>query len=91
MLLPGVPAAAAEQIATRICAAVRSQRVALRDGPVLRATVSVGIAWNGGTTQTLEELLRRADIALYEAKAAGRDGWQRHHASPARAALAAQV
>ncbi|QKV54547.1 GGDEF domain-containing protein [Comamonas antarctica] len=92
MLLPGVPAAAAEQIATRICAAVRSQRVALRDGPVLRATVSVGIAWNGGgTAQTLEELLRRADIALYDAKAAGRDGWQRHHASPARAALAAQV
>lgn len=91
MLLPGVPAAAAEQIATRICAAVRSQRVALRDGPVLRATVSVGIAWNGGAPQTLDELLRRADMALYEAKAAGRDGWQRHRTSMPRPALAAQV
>lgn len=40
--------------------------------PALRVTVSAGVArWREGDTQT--ELLRRADDAMYEAKAAGRN------------------
>lgn len=77
VLLPNVRPAAAEQIATRICAAVRSQRLALRNGPELRVTVSAGLACNEGVAQKLDELLQRADGALYQAKHAGRDGWQR--------------
>ena len=41
------------------------------EGRPLRVTVSVGAALHGGGP--LEELLRRADAALYRAKRAGRD------------------
>ena len=91
VLLPGVRATAAEQIAARICAAVRAQRLALRDGPVLRVTVSIGVAWNDGSPQTLDEMLQSADTALYQAKGAGRDGWRRDTANAQRPALAIQL
>ncbi|HEY6458113.1 MAG TPA: diguanylate cyclase [Steroidobacteraceae bacterium] len=39
----------------------------------LRVTVSVGGAWMDGTQEGSDELIRRADAALYEAKAAGRN------------------
>ena len=38
-----------------------------------RATVSVGVASICEADRTLDDLLRRADAALYEAKQAGRD------------------
>ncbi len=91
VLLPGVRPAAAEQIAARICAAVRAQRLALRNGPELRVTVSVGLACNDGTPQTLDALLQRADLALYQAKDAGRDGWQRSSASDLPPLLVASI
>ena len=37
------------------------------------STPSIGIALFGGQTQTVEELLKRADLAMYQAKAAGRN------------------
>ncbi len=76
VLLPGVPAATAQQVATRICAAVRDQRLPLPGGAVLQATVSIGLVLTDGSPQTLEGLLHAADAALYQAKAAGRDRWQ---------------
>ncbi len=76
VLLPGVQAATAQQIATRICTAVRAQRLTLPEGTVLQATVSIGLVLTDGTPQTLDELLHAADAALYQAKAAGRDRWQ---------------
>lgn len=88
VLLPGVRAAAAEQIATRICTAVRAQRLVLPQGTVLQVTVSIGLACSDGKLQPLDSQLQRADAALYEAKAAGRDGWQRSPASDLRPALA---
>ena len=43
-----------------------------RPGILRRVTASIGVA--GGTpADTLSELMRRADLSLYEAKAAGRD------------------
>ncbi|MNZ68005.1 putative diguanylate cyclase YcdT [compost metagenome] len=76
VLLPGVQADTAQQITARVCAAVRAQRLDLPDGTVLQATLSIGLAVTGGHPQTLDALLLQADAALYQAKAAGRDGWQ---------------
>ena len=43
------------------------------DGEPLLATVSAGCAAMGPDTETAEQLLRAADVALYMAKRAGRD------------------
>lgn len=80
VLLPGVRASAAQQIATRICTAVRAQRLELPQYAQLKVTVSIGVALTDNAPQTLAEMLQRADVALYQAKAAGRDGWQLHGA-----------
>lgn len=89
VLLPGVRASAAQQIATRICMAVRAQRLTLPQGAVVQVTVSIGVALTGNAPQTLAELLQRADVALYQAKAAGRDGWSMDVADNQRPALIA--
>jgi predicted signal transduction protein with EAL and GGDEF domain len=39
----------------------------------LYVTVSIGVAWMNSTHETPDDLIRRADAALYEAKAAGRN------------------
>jgi len=39
----------------------------------LHVTVSIGVAWINSTHETPDDLIRRADAALYEAKAAGRN------------------
>ena len=69
-LLPDADADAAAVAAGKLCAEVADTAVA-HDGHQLRVTVSIGwAAWDG---ESAEELLRRADEALYEAKAHGRD------------------
>ncbi len=39
----------------------------------LHVTVSIGVAWMNSIHETPDDLIRRADAALYEAKAAGRN------------------
>ena len=39
----------------------------------LNVTVSIGVAWMEGSHEEPDELIRRADAALYAAKAAGRN------------------
>lgn len=71
-LLPGRGAPAARQVGEAI--ARRFAEAALhRDGPGLRATVSVGLAEAGPGRGDLSALLSAADRALYRAKAAGRN------------------
>lgn len=48
-------------------------RVLGRNGPLVQLTLSVGVAH--GVPKTANELLREADLALYQAKTAGRDAW----------------
>lgn len=67
VLLPSLPAAAAAPIAERL----RSQVEAIR-APV-RATVSIGLAEFPADAKNREELLARADAALYASKAAGKN------------------
>ena len=51
----------------------------LSEGPVTM-TATVGVATSDGS-DSVEEMTRHADLALYAAKAAGKHGWQRY--SPA--------
>ena len=57
------------------CAASASEPIGLDDGRVLDITVSVGLASPSASMprDTLEQLLSRADAALYRAKAMGRN------------------
>lgn len=71
--LPHTAARAAGELAERIRA-----RVAAQPAPAgmagLRLTVSIGVAQYRAEEPDIGETIRRADIALYDAKHAGRDG-----------------
>ncbi len=60
-------------LAERIRAQVEGETVAVRDGTDVRVTVSAGCALSSGDDESLEDLLRRADSALYAAKQKGRN------------------
>ena len=77
ILLPGADLDEALAAADRLRSAIARVRVAGPTGSV-GATVSIGVAELTGEVEDLDELLRRADAALYLAKASGRDccrGW----------------
>lgn len=44
-------------------------------GREVAISASVGLAWYDGGDTDVETLLRHADIAMYQAKSAGRNGW----------------
>lgn len=71
MLLPGLDADAARQRAEAVRAAIAAHPVEV-DGVIVAVTVSIGVALRSDE-RTLPELLRRADRAMYAAKAAGRN------------------
>jgi len=70
----------AHLIAEKLCQAVRDHALVLPGGQALRCTISFGFAAFPILDQhpeafTWEDTLQLADQCLYEAKAAGRDGW----------------
>ncbi|WP_420450509.1 diguanylate cyclase domain-containing protein [Ilumatobacter sp.] len=69
--------AAADQIAGRVVSAISSAPVAIERAVSgherCRVSVTIGVAT--GRADEAEELIRRADAALYVAKAGGRDGF----------------
>lgn len=50
----------------------------LIEGLEIVISASIGVAVAGDRTETLEGLVRRADIAMYRAKALGRNRWELH-------------
>lgn len=72
VLLTGGSIEAAREAAERFRMHMATQAVTV-DGVQVRCTVSAGVAACVDGATSVDELLRRADIALYAAKAAGRD------------------
>jgi len=68
-------AAMAQEVGQAILQALRQPYV-LDDGQDCHATVSIGATIFQGLDDTVDELLRRADLAMYQAKKAGRDALQ---------------
>jgi diguanylate cyclase (GGDEF)-like protein len=66
---------AASDVATRVVEAMRHP-FDMGDGRVAEVTASVGVAVGLEHGAASEWLLREADLALYDAKAAGRDQWK---------------
>ena len=74
-LLPGIDTATAADVAERMRAAVAAMTVQIPDGPQdARVSISAGVASRHlHAPEDRQRLLRDADIALYQAKDAGRN------------------
>jgi diguanylate cyclase (GGDEF)-like protein/PAS domain S-box-containing protein len=72
VILPRIDDAGAHQVARELLQAVREHE-GLVGGRTVRVTTSIGVATFGGERVTGQEVLATADIAMYEAKNAGRD------------------
>lgn len=64
---------AAAAVAKKMVAALTSP-FAL-EGHEVQVSASLGLAWFDGGDDDVDTLLRHADMAMYQAKAAGRNGW----------------
>ena len=73
IILPGITPEAAYNRAQRIREAVTHLRVPLDIAGYAEASVSIGIAFHPGDRSDGDDLLRKADQALYRAKHAGRN------------------
>ena len=74
VIMPGASLEAAERTAERIRLHVSGAPIRVSGGrEVLNVTISIGVAATKGSGDTPEALLKRADEALYEAKASGRN------------------
>jgi diguanylate cyclase (GGDEF)-like protein len=86
-LLPKTDLKGASVLADRIRTAIAKERFTV-DGRQLDITVSIGAAIHPGHGDTLVTLLAAADIALYRAKAGGRNRVESAEAGPPMAASA---
>ena len=68
---PPQAAARAEEIAKRILLELREPFVL--DGQLHHSTLSIGLTVFKGQSESADELIKRGDLAMYQAKAAGRD------------------
>ena len=68
---PEEAAASAEDVGQRILGVLREPYQI--DGDAHHSSLSMGVTIYSGTRETVDELLKRADLALYQAKNAGRD------------------
>ncbi len=73
VLMPDIDHGQTEAVAERVRNAVADKRFDIGGGIELSLTVSVGVSLNDESTATPEQMLKRADIALYRAKREGRN------------------
>ena len=72
ILLPESDADGARAFATRLCQMIAAQTVDV-DGVAIRVTVSAGTATMDASIDSIDLLMKRADTAMYAAKASGRN------------------
>jgi two-component system chemotaxis family response regulator WspR len=80
LLLPETTSGGGAYVARRIVEKCRTIEIFAPAG-ILTCSCSVGLAELEEGDQTVEDVLRRADLALYDAKRNGRDGWRSRTAS----------
>ena len=73
VFLPGSTLEQAMKVGERVCQRVRDADIVHAASSEGRMTVSIGIATRQSGDDEVEQMLRRADAALYRAKAAGRN------------------
>jgi diguanylate cyclase (GGDEF)-like protein len=73
VLMPSTPLPEAAHAAERLRSALQSTPVALRDGQQIHITVSIGLTQWSPDDSDIDATLKRADAALYRAKATGRN------------------
>lgn len=74
VVMPDTEGAVAEKVAERIRAEIERLPFSIgSDGETINVTISVGVSCVQRPADTVEALVKRADIALYEAKASGRN------------------
>lgn len=74
LLLPETDPEGARELASRLGAALSASPIDVGDGEPIYVTASMGIASiPEGTTRSVDDFIRRADDALYEAKNTGRN------------------
>ncbi len=76
VLMPGIAPDRAEAAALRLCRSVANQTVEV-NGAFIRYTVSAGVASMQAGVEGVDELLQRADAAMYAAKVKGRNRVER--------------
>ena len=73
VILPEEDAKRAQMIAQRVMEQCRSAEIELEDARVVRFTLSIGVAQLRANDKNFEQVVQRADDALYAAKRAGRN------------------
>ncbi|RUY99090.1 PleD family two-component system response regulator, partial [Mesorhizobium sp. M7A.F.Ca.CA.001.12.2.1] len=74
VVMPDTEGAVAEKVAERIRAEIAQAAFAIgQDGKAIEVTVSVGVSSVLKGVDTVAALMKRADLALYEAKSGGRN------------------
>lgn len=73
VVLPGADLAVAEKVGERIRKAIAAKSFMLGPGSHLTVTASLGVSALSSAQDTVEDLLKRADRALYRAKREGRN------------------
>jgi diguanylate cyclase (GGDEF)-like protein len=74
ILLPSSTLSAAMEQAARLCRHVRETGLDVKDN-IINVTLSMGVAQLKIGEETWDDLLNRADSAMYTAKSRGRNGW----------------
>ena len=92
VLLPNTDSLAAGVVAKRLCEEVRKMALSFRGQSLGNLTLSIGVASNSDAASG-EDMLKQADLALYEAKDKGRNQYRYCDASlhDKEAAYLAQV
>lgn len=86
LLIPNTPVDRCAAIAEMVRRAVEHLEFATANGLALRLTVSAGIYGSQACAESLDEMIRRADHALYSAKSGGRNRVVIEPAAPSLAA-----